>query len=210
MITRLGLLLVPIAATGLIAGCGSSGSDAEGEQSATQDSAQGSAQPTQPGESASAPAATASADEDTSEGEATSGDCGVGEVDGVQTRTFCGDGTATISTGSVNLTLDSADCTTDSMGFAVNAGTIVLDPDDSTVTAATQYIGFAILAEGNTADGSFPDGTYDGIVAGNDRGTDLTSSPSGSTITLTDGGKAGTVTGTTFEGEPITGSFSCS
>jgi hypothetical protein len=153
----------------------------------------------------------ASAEPSTSpEGDVTSGDCGVGELDGVQVRTFCGKGTATMSNGAVTMTLDTAECTTDDMGFAVNAGTIVLDPDDTAVTATTQYIGFAILAEGDTAGGNFPDGTYDGIVTGNDRGTDLTSTAAVSTITLTNGGKAGTVTGETFEGQPITGSFTCS
>ena len=134
----------------------------------------------------------------------------MGESNGVPVRTSCAEGTATMPNGAVNLTLDTAECSTDEMGFAVNAGTIVLDPDDTAVTAETQYIGFAILAEGETAGGNFPDGTYDGLITGNDRGTDLTSTGESSTITLTDGGRAGTVTGSTFEGQPVTGSFTCS
>lgn len=201
---HLSLLVVPLAVAGLTAGCGSSSSESGAEDTSTSAAAASPATA-----NASASPATSAAGQDGAAG-SSDGDCGVGEIDGVQTRSFCGDGTATITAGTVNLTLDSAECATDDMGFAVNAGTIVLDPDDATVTAETQYIGIAILAEGETAGGNFPDGTYDGLVTGNDRGTDLTSSPEGTTITLTNGGKAGTVTGTTFEGQPITGSFECS
>lgn len=197
---RLGLLVVPMVVAGVLAGCGSSSSDS------------GSAESSQAGSAAtSAPAsAESAATSAAAESAAAGGDCGVSEIDGVQVRSFCGKGTATMSNGAVTMTLDTAECATDDTGFAVNAGTIVLDPDDTAVTATTQYIGFAILAEGDTAGGNFPDGAYDGLVTGNDRGTDLTSTAAVSTITLTDGGKAGTVTGETFEGQPITGSFTCS
>lgn len=198
---RLGLLLVPIAAAGLIAGCSSSTTESGSEESpASAAESQASSAPADSSPAASAAGGGAGAD----------GDCGMGEINGVQVRTFCGEGTATMSNGAVNLTLDTAECATDDMGFAVNAGTIVLDPEDTTVTAETQYIGFAILAEGDTAGGNFPDGTYDGLITGNDRGTDLTSTGDSATITLTNGGKAGTVAGSTYEGQPITGSFTCS
>jgi hypothetical protein len=134
----------------------------------------------------------------------------MGEIDGVPTRTFCGPGTATLTKGNTTLELDGAECSLESLGFAVNAGTIVVDPDDSTVSAATQYIGIAIPpVYGDWTGDAVPDGTYEGIITGNDRGTDLTASAEGVTIVITDGGTAGTVSGTSFEGVPMTGSFSC-
>jgi len=143
--------------------------------------------------------------------ESSRSDCGAGEIDGVSVRTFCGDGTATLSDGTTTLELDQAECAVDPMGWSVNAGTIVLDPSATEVAASTQYIGFAVPPPdgGEWTGDTIPDGTYQGIVTGNDQGKDLTASAADATIVVTDGGKAGTVSGTSFEGASLTGSFSC-
>lgn len=185
--------LAAVAALGLVlvAGCGSGTSDADVDSSSSD---QASAAVDGGGSAAGGGA-----------------ECGIKEIDGVNTRTFCGEGTATLSDGTATLELADAECSVESLGFAVNAGTIVLDPDDSTVSAETQYIGFAIPpVEGEWDGESVPDGTYEGIITGNDRGKDLTASAQGTTIVITDGGTAGTVSGTSLEGIPLTGSFRCS
>ncbi|MCB0915116.1 MAG: hypothetical protein KDC23_05355 [Actinobacteria bacterium] len=164
------------------------------------------------GGSESAATAESSAGQNDSNDTAVSrSDCGAGEIDGVTVRTFCGDGTATLSDGTTTLELDQAECAVDPMGWSVNAGTIVLDPSATEVAASTQYIGFAVPPPdgGEWTGDTIPDGTYQGIVTGNDQGKDLTASAADATIVVTDGGKAGTVSGTSFEGASLTGSFSC-
>ncbi len=160
---------------------------------------------------AAAAEASATAQNDSNDTEVSRSDCGAGEIDGVTIRTFCGDGTATLSDGTTTLELDTAECTVEPMGWAVNAGTIVLDPEDTAVTATTQYIGFAVPPPdgGEWTGDAIPDGTYEGLITGNDQGKDLTASAADATIVITDGGKAGTVSGTSFEGASLTGSFSC-
>lgn len=197
MLRRAAILLVAPLAIGL-AGCGSSGTSSASTSAGTA-GASASASASSAGE------AGASSSSSAATGEA-SGACGSSQIDGVNVRTFCGKGTATATAGSINMTLQGAECGGDANGFAVNAGTIVLDPSDTAVRGKTQYIGIAITSAGSAP----PDGSYTGIATGNDNGARFSTRNDETTIVLTQGGKAGTFTGTTLTGDSVSGSFTCS
>ncbi|MEI6621082.1 MAG: hypothetical protein WCP28_04175 [Actinomycetes bacterium] len=132
-------------------------------------------------------------------------DCGVHEVNGVQVRTFCGTGTVSVTTGGKTMTLNTAECSNTAQGFAVNAGTIVLQPSDTAVRKTTQYFGIAIVGSG-----AVKDGTYSGIASGNDSGTALSTNAAKTKITVAGGATNGSVDGVTLQGAPLKATFSCS
>ncbi|HEV7535038.1 MAG TPA: hypothetical protein VGP90_05345 [Acidimicrobiia bacterium] len=140
------------------------------------------------------------------------GDCGVHEKNGIQTRTFCGQASATLSVNNQDVTFPAGECETTADYVSVNIGTIVLGTGDkaTALKATTAYFGMNI---GRTPsdDASKPaadkDGTFTASFAGNDHGRAITV-VTGSVV-LTSNRTKGTMSGTTLTKEPVTGRFSC-
>ena len=194
MLRRAAILLVAPLAIGL-AGCGSSGTSSASTSAGTA------------GASASASASSAG-----EAGASSSSSAATGE--GIRCLRFIADrrrecadvlwqGHGHGDCGQHQHDLAGAECGGDANGFAVNAGTIVLDPSDTAVRGKTQYIGIAITSAGSAP----PDGSYTGIATGNDNGARFSTRNDETTIVLTQGGKAGTFTGTTLTGDSVSGSF---
>jgi len=139
--------------------------------------------------------------------------CGVHEKNGVQTRTFCGKATATVTIANEGVTFPGGECETTADYLSVNIGTIVLGTGDkaTALKATTAYFGMNI---GRTPgdDPSKPaatkDGTYTTAFAANDHGTAVTVVQA--TVVLTDNRTKGTMSGTSLTNQAVTGRFSCS
>jgi hypothetical protein len=194
------LLVVPVL---LVSGCGggsatsSSGTPSAGGSSSSADS--------------SSPAESASP----SESGGGAGACGNGEIDGVTVRTFCGKGTATVTAGTLSVTLDSAECLVAPNAVVLNAGTIVLGFDDAAkaVKEKTQYIGIAFgndPSQGLSGSAASGDGTFKGgVLTAQSDGTGVATRADTVSFTATDGRTKGTATGTTITGEEVTAAWSC-
>ncbi len=187
------LLVVPVLA---IAGCGGSSGGS------------GSSSGGPSGASTSSPSESAS-------GGGSGSSCGNGEIDGVTVRTFCGKGTATVTSGSTTLTLDSAECVVSTDAVVLNAGTIVLGFDDAAkaVKKKTQYIGIAFgsdPSQGLSGAAAAGDGTFKGgVLTAQDNGTGIATRADTVSFTATDGRTKGTATGTTLTGDEVTATWSC-
>jgi hypothetical protein len=139
-------------------------------------------------------------------------DCGVHEKNGVQTRTFCGKATATVSLNNEDVTFPAGECETTADYVSVNIGTIVLGTGDkaTALKGTTAYFGMNV---GRTPgdDASKPaadkDGTYTASFAANDHGRAITVI-TGSVVLSGDRTK-GTMSGTSIAKQPVTGRFSC-
>jgi hypothetical protein len=139
-------------------------------------------------------------------------DCGVHEKNGIQTRTFCGQASATLSTNNEDVTFPAGECETTADYVSVNIGTIVLGTGDkaTALKATTAYFGMNV---GRTPsdDASKPaadkDGTFTASFAGNDHGRAITV-VTGSVV-LSANRTKGTMSGTTLDKQPVTGRFSC-
>ena len=138
--------------------------------------------------------------------------CGVHEKNGVQTRTFCGKATATLTMGDESVTFPAGECETTPTYVSVNIGTVVLGTGEgaTALKAATAYFGMNI---GRTPgdDASKPaadkDGSYPVSFAANDHGRPVTV-VAGMAV-LTANRTKGTLTGTALDNRPVTGRFSC-
>jgi hypothetical protein len=191
------LLVVPVLA---VAGCGGS-SGISGSSSSDSPGASSGGSTSSPSESSS--------------GGGSGSSCGNGEIDGVTVRTFCGKGTATITSGATSLTLDSAECVVSTNAVVLNAGTIVLGFDDAAkaVKKKTQYIGIAFgsdPSQGLSGAAAAGDGTFKGgVLTAQDDGTGVATRADTVTFTATDGRTKGTATGTTLTGDKVTATWSC-
>jgi len=143
--------------------------------------------------------------------------CGTHTIKGVSTRTFCGDGKATVKHAGKTLTLTQGECETTATYVAFNAGTIVLgttaDPDALALKKTTQYLGILVGSSpemGRSTAAAPKDGTYkNGLVSGNDRGVSFTTRLTSTVVTLSKNRTVGTAKGTTLAGAPVTVAFSC-
>jgi len=141
--------------------------------------------------------------------------CGVHDIDGVQVRTFCGAGTAKVTSSAVVLSLPKAECDTGDDYVSVNAGTIVLGNEDAAakkVRSTTQYIGLNVGQVPGDTSGTpaSKDGTYTGaILSANDKGTALLAEATSLKVILTGNRTAGTFSGPLVGGGTIAGSFTC-
>jgi hypothetical protein len=141
------------------------------------------------------------------------GDCGVHEKNGVQTRTFCGKATATISMGTESVTFPAGECETTGTYVSVNIGTVVLGTGDkaTALKATTAYFGMNIgrtPADDSSKPAADKDGTYTASFAANDHGTATTVITG--TVVLSANRTRGTMSGTTLDQKAVTGRFSCS
>lgn len=192
------LLVVPAL---LLAGCGGSSSTSSSGTPASSSSA-GTASPSDTASPADS-------------GGGSSAACGNGEIDGVTVRTFCGKGTATVTSGSTSLTLDTAECLVSANAVVLNAGTIVLGFDDAAkaVKKKTQYIGIAFgndPSQGLSGSAAGADGTFKGgVLTAQDNGTGVATRADTVTFTATDNRTKGTATGTTLTGAKVTATWSC-
>ena len=139
--------------------------------------------------------------------------CGVHEKNGVQTRTFCGKATATLTMGDESVTFPGGECETTATYVSVNIGTVVLGTGAAATAlkAATAYFGMNIgRTPGDDAAkaAADKDGSYPISFAANDHGRAVT--VVSGTATLTDNRTKGTMSGTALDQRPVTGRFSCS
>jgi hypothetical protein len=127
---------------------------------------------------------------------------GVAEINGITTRAFCGSATAQADVGGQTWSWTQGQCETLSRYFTVNIGRIIMDTGAAANQLKKQYDYFG------TTFSAIADGTYTGSIAGNYQGKDILTT--GTTITLSDGMKKGTFTGTNLDDNiPVSGSFSC-
>jgi len=186
---------VAVLAIALVAGaCGGGGGGKKSDSSASS------------GSTASSTASTAAASGGGS-------DCGVHEKNGVQTRTFCGKATATVTMGDESVTFPAGECETTADYVSVNIGTVVLGTGDgaTALKAGTAYFGMNIgrtPADDASKPAADKDGTYPVSFAANDHGRAVT--VISGTVVLTGGRTRGTMSGTALDKRPVTGRFSCS
>jgi hypothetical protein len=201
------LLLVAVSIALVVAACGggSSSNDAAGKKTTT----------------AAASGATTTA-ASAGPGAGSSGKCkaGLGTVAGVQSRTFCGPATATVTVGSTALTFKGGQCESGTGYLTVNIGTVALgalkDPSQKPAYFGlvagdlSKAPGGAAVAGDQKSPAITGDGAYAGqpLITGNSGATAIVLKAS--TLTLSDGQKKGTFSGTGLDGAAVTGSFSCS
>jgi hypothetical protein len=124
------------------------------------------------------------------------------DVNGVQTKEFCGPAKATIMVGGQTLTIAGGECEASGSSFVVNIGTF----NGEKLNPREDYFGIYIETSDNSP---MTEGPHTGgMLAGNVGSTDFTMGTSG-TITLKNGLSAGDFAGKAFGGGDITGSFSC-
>ena len=154
-------------------------------------------------------------------GSATGGKCkeGLGTVAGVQARTFCGPATATVTVGATPLTFNGGECQSGSGYLTVNIGTVALgalkDPAQKPAYFGllagdlSKAPGGSAAAGGENSPAITGDGVYAGqpLITGNSGATAIVLKTS--TLTLSDGRKKGTFTGTGLDGSAVTGGFAC-
>lgn len=139
-------------------------------------------------------------------------DCGVHEKDGVQTRTFCGPASATLSINNTDITFPAGECVTTADYVSVNIGTIILGTGDkaTALKGTTAYFGMNVGRAGSD-DASKPaadkDGTYTAAFGANDHGRAITVTTA--SVVLSANRTRGTMSGTTLTKEAVTGRFSC-
>lgn len=139
-------------------------------------------------------------------------DCGVHEKNGVQTRTFCGKATATVSINNTDITFPAGECETTADYVSVNIGTIVLGTGDkaAAVKATTAYFGMNVgrtPSDDAAKVAADKDGTFPASFAANDHGTAITVITG--SVVLTNNRTKGTMSGTTLTKQPVSGRFSC-
>ena len=122
---------------------------------------------------------------------------GVKLVNGLTERTFCGPARATVHFRKKTISFRNGDCEGSSL-FTINIGTTVLGV---TSKPKPKYLGITVLSAPS-------DGTYKMAVVAISIGGKAIATRA-ATVTLKNGSRAGTFSGTTLLGPPITGSFSC-
>ncbi len=203
------LLLATVSVAVLAAACGGGGGSASKDAASTKTTttASGSTTPASGATTTAAPTG--------------SGKCkaGLGTVAGVQSRTFCGPATATVTVASAPLTFAGGQCQSGSGYLTVNIGTVVLgalkDPSQKPAYFGlvagdlSKAPGGAGVSVSENSPAITGDGAYPGqpLITGNSGATAIVLKTS--TLTLSDGQKKGTFTGTGLDGAAVTGSFSC-
>lgn len=154
--------------------------------------------------SSSGSASSSSSQSATTSGSSDSGECGTHEVNGIQVRTFCGNGTITIKYPSGSYTVDKAECVTDEHGFTLNAGTIVLGSDsEDGVTQLKKTTQYAAVQTATAVDGN-----QKGGIVGNNQGTAITAAQG--TVVLKNNMTSGTASAKeTLGSGQVTADFTC-
>ncbi|HEV8190882.1 MAG TPA: hypothetical protein VGP82_05290 [Ktedonobacterales bacterium] len=138
----------------------------------------------------------------TSGGQTTGCVAGVKEINGVNTRQFCGSAKAQATAGSQMLSWSDGDCQKVNGTFTVNIGRIVLGIDDAAKALKKQYDYFGITLEATK------DGTYKNAALAFDykgEGYALISN----TLTLSGNLTKGTFSGRDLTNGAVSGSFNC-
>jgi hypothetical protein len=127
---------------------------------------------------------------------------GVKEINGVNTRQFCGSATAQATASGQSLTWSNGECTTTSGAFSVNIGRIILGSDTAAKELKKQYDYFGITLQ------TTQDGTYSkAVIAFDHQGQSYALITN--TLTLSGGLKQGSFTGSDLKGVSVSGSFTC-
>lgn len=206
------LLFVAVSIVLAVAACGGGSSSKDAGKKNTTTAAS----------SGSAASGATTADSATS-GSATSGKCkeGLGTFAGVQARTFCGPATATatVTVGATPLSFKGGECQSGTGYLTVNIGTVALgalkDPAQKPAYFGllagdlSKAPGGSAAAGGENSPAITGDGVYAGqpLITGNSGATAIVLKTS--MLTLSDGQKKGTFTGTGLDGSAVTGSFAC-
>jgi len=127
---------------------------------------------------------------------------GTQEINGVNTRQFCGPAKAQATTNGQTMNWSNGECSTTGGAFSVNIGRIILGTSDAAKELKKQYDYFGITLQATN------DGTYDKAVISMDYQGQSYALIS-SSLTLSDGMKLGTFTGNDLKGVSVNGSFSC-
>jgi hypothetical protein len=138
--------------------------------------------------------------------------CGDHEIDGVNTRTFCGAASSTLSVGGAKTSFTGGACETTPEYVSVSVGTVVLGTGAGARGVKNTTVYFKLDAGRTPADGkdipaATKDGVYKGSFIANDHGL-ATTAPSAQ-VTLTDNRTKGQFSGKTLDGTDATGTFSC-
>jgi len=138
--------------------------------------------------------------------------CGDHEIDGVNTRTFCGPASATLTVGGAKTTFTGGTCEKTPEYVSVSIGTVVLGTGAGARGVKNATVYFKLDAGRTPADGkdvpaATKDGVYKGSFIANDHGL-ATTAPSAQ-VTLTDNRSKGQFSGKTLDGTDATGTFSC-
>ena len=138
--------------------------------------------------------------------------CGDHEIDGVQTRSFCGPASATLSAAGGKTTFAGGECQTTPEYVSVNIGTVVLGTGAGARGVKNTTVYFKLDVGRTPADGkdvaaANKDGTYKGSFTANDHG--LATTVPQAQVTLTENRTKGQFSGKTLEGNDATGTFSC-
>jgi hypothetical protein len=127
---------------------------------------------------------------------------GTQEINGVNTRQFCGPAKAQATANGQTMNWSNGECSTTGGAFSVNIGRIILGSNDAAKELKKKYDYFGITLQATS------DGTYDKAVISMDyQGQSyalITSS-----LTLSGGMKQGTFTGSDLKGVSVSGSFTC-
>jgi hypothetical protein len=127
---------------------------------------------------------------------------GVKEINGVNTRQFCGPATARATANGQTLSWSNGECTTTGEAFSVNIGRVILGSDAAAKELKKQYDYFGITLQATQ------DGTYSkAVIAFDYQGQSYALITN--TLTLSGGLKQGSFTGADVKGVSVSGSFTC-
>jgi hypothetical protein len=127
---------------------------------------------------------------------------GVKEINGVNTRQFCGPATAQATATGQSLTWSNGECSTTGGAFSINIGRIILGSDAAAKELKKQYDYFGITVQATQ------DGTYSkAVIAFDYQGQSYALITN--TLTLSGGLKQGAFTGADLKGVLVSGSFTC-
>jgi hypothetical protein len=127
---------------------------------------------------------------------------GTQEINGVNTRQFCGPAKAQATANGQTMNWSNGECATTGGAFSVNIGRIILGSNDAAKELKKQYDYFGITLQATS------DGTYDKAVISMDyQGQSYALITN--TLTLSGGMKQGTFTGNDLKGVSVSGSFTC-
>ncbi len=174
--TRLWVAALVLTLTGLLAGCGTQTTGGTQAASGNTSSSGGSSKSTCVSE--------------------------VKQINGVDTRSFCGSTSAQATVGGQPWSWSNGECSSEMGMFSVNVGRVILGTGSAADDLKKQYDYFGI-AVAATADGTYT-GTADGHYQGH-----LFAIPQAQ-ITLSDNLHKGTFSGKSYmDGSTVTGSWSC-
>jgi hypothetical protein len=126
----------------------------------------------------------------------------VKEINGVNTRSFCGSASAQANVGGQAWSFQQGECETASGQFTVNIGRVILGTGSAADQLKQQYDYFGLTVT------AAADGTYTGIATGNHQGKNFNLTQA--QITISGGMKKGTFSGTSYgDNTAVSGSFSC-